>query len=177
MDFYAINKGGFRSPSVPREAVSCVLVPAGTKIRCETHGPRPYWTYPDAVYIVGDYLREEGDILVAKKIRQIVDAAGWGVHTTKWGFHQCWISPSPVARAFCEKHNVEWVHVTGGLYPIVDIDHVAVPDFKTSGARWYIMPLVDLTKEMLDACADSPVLERGFHKFTPYKIAKEHISV
>lgn len=167
MKYYSIDKSALASLTVAPHDISCVLVPAGTRIH-DSEAHKGYTVKEDA-YIVADYVRDEGKDVYVRRVRQALPAGR--------GIVQRWISPSPKARTWCRKNGMPRVTVRGQLYPIVGADEVAVPDYAMSGTTWFVVPVSCITQEMLDDCRDSWQSHRGLNEAVPQEFDGEYVPV
>lgn len=165
MKYFAIDTSALASLTVAPHDISCVLVPAGTRIH-DSVAHKGYTVKEDA-YIVADYVRDEGTDIYVRRVRQTLPAGR--------GIVQRWLSPSPTAREWCRKNDMPRVTVPGQLYPIVGESEVAIPDYAMSGTTWFVVPISCLTQEMLDDCRDSWQSHRGLNEATVQEFGGEYV--
>lgn len=165
MKYYGIDKSALSSLTVAPHDISCILVPAGTRIHdAET---RKVSAVEAGTYIVADYVRDDRMDVYVRRVRQALPAGR--------GIAQRWTSPSPKARAWCRENGMPRVTVRGQLYPIVGADEVAVPDYAMSGTTWFVVPVSCITQEMLDDCRDSWQSHRGLNEAVPQEFDGEYV--
>lgn len=165
MKYYSIDKSALASLTVAPHDISCVLVPAGTRMHdAET---RKVSAVEADVYIIADYVRDDGTDVYVRRVRQALPAGR--------GIVQRWMSPSPKARAWCRENGMPRVTVRGQLYPIVGESEVAIPDYGMCGTTWFVVPISCLTQEMLDDCRDSWQSHRGLNEVIPQEFDGEYV--
>lgn len=167
MKYYNIDKSSLESLSIAPHNISCLLVPAGTRIHDgEAH---KVYTVKEDAYIVADYVRDEGKDVYVRRVRQTLPAGR--------GIVQRWTSPSPTAREWCRKNGMPRVTIRGQLYPVVGADEVAVPDYTMCGTTWFVVPFSCLTQEMLNDCRDSWQSHKGINEVSPQEFGGEYVPV
>lgn len=124
------------SPSVVQQPGSVVAleVEPGETVSC--NGETRSWEQP--VVLMADNVSISGQTATCSKIRQVLQCPSGA-----WG--QTFVDPHSAIRMAAQAISAPIVDVPDGIPPLTcclsDEVTVAVPDFDTTGTRWYLAPL------------------------------------